>query len=828
MTPATILLSGVAALAALLLSLHLHRRHRDLLPPTENVLLHGSISLTVLLLALALIHWSLPDRAGKERTLFFLVEDGLWRSSPRRVNEERAMLPGGARARFALFGGSGVAPSGERPALPPGPEAAFVSLAGALAWVELEGAGSDPAVAVLSPGPPGGEGISRPLIWRTLGASRAPRRLLEVECPPRAFTGRVLELRATVQPAPGADLLLTLAEEGRRLQERPVVEQGDGAPVTVSVRFTLAGKGVHTLELALEPAGGQEGPREVRHLAVEVTDPPTVHHLSPRGAGSPLAAFLGRNGYRVRPQPASLLDGLRPSRGDVVILEDLPVQELRWNRVARLFSLGDRDGAGLLFVGGRNSYGPGRYADQPVERILPFWMGIKNRDREKHRTALTVILDTSGSMRCPPWGCPSDAERMWGEPRQARGPYVRKIDLATQALLNLLPSLKASDTFGLLGAREEPYWEVEPAPLGDDRSALRERIRGIWADGGGINLYSSIQAVVARLENIPADIRHVVVLLDTDDVDEIKILGVGTVEELAASLSRREISLSFIGFGFSSDRYVPLLNQLATATGGYLYVTSEVQEIPNFLLSDHDRLARRQVIRKKMRTSFSPRELPGLAETPPLEGQFVTEAKPDAVTPIWSDIGYPVFAYRHLGSGVVGGLALDGGGELAPDWLREEALPAWDAVMQRLISAAGERDKVFASRDAEGGEFVYLDAGHGPSLGEPVLSLDLGGGSRRRIPSEEVAAGVHRFRLGPEGGLGLPFAVDDGSRRVASGVLDQGPPREEPPPPPPGPAPAAPPTDSPPGPLPTRADLRFLLILAGGCFLLQEIFRGRS
>jgi hypothetical protein len=310
---------------------------------------------------------------------------------------------------------------------------------------------------------------------------------------------------------------------------------------------------------------------------------------------------------------------------------------------------------------------------------MPVWMGLKNRDLENHSTAFLAIIDTSASMRCLPEGCPSDKERMWGPVRKARGPRVTKMDLAKQALINLLPAMKEMDYFGILGGRVSPYWEVEPGSL-ESRNILSE---------------------------VEAEIKHVVVLVNTDDVHERRIFGLGTLDDMVHIIEGDNISVSFIGIGSFDDEYVPLLNRLASSLGAYLYLTSDVSEIPTFLVDDRKKLSRHQIIRKHLLTQFSGEDFLSLESTPPLEGQFIPEAKTDARTLIWSELGYPVFALRTMGRGTVAALATDGGGALAPEWIGEDTLPLWDGIFASLLTSPIGEERVFFSRSGGAVDAYY-------------------------------------------------------------------------------------------------------------------------
>ena len=59
---------------------------------------------------------------------------------------------------------------------------------------------------------------------------------------------------------------------------------------------------------------------------------------------------------------------------DSIVLADVAYDELSEELISATYSFVKYAGGGLITVGGENSYGPGGYADTPLEEILPFDM----------------------------------------------------------------------------------------------------------------------------------------------------------------------------------------------------------------------------------------------------------------------------------------------------------------------------------------------------------------------------------------------------------------------------------------------------------------------
>ena len=699
MTSATLaLIAASAALFFLLLFLS-----RGKAGTAENILQKSLIVLCLFFAALHLTMRHHPGEKPSEVQSFFLVEEGLLLAELESVAREVLAAAHGRNVTLASFTHPGRRAVTTGP--PPGQneavvvDARFSSPEAALAWVGLEAVESpDAEVTVISsrrirlPAP-----AQMDLRYTVLPFGGTGDVDLSISLPDAIFTGRTLKVKAALHaPTPGKISLHVFDGDILREMREPLLE-GETPSATEEFELNKLEDGTHLFRFDVLDTTGRLLERTYRRVVVR--KPPQTTWLRGSGLEGPLPEYLGKHGY-----PISVLadSGIVKAAADeaneiLVVLEDVSVARLSWPVVSRLYRAVSGEGMGLLVVGGERSYGPGGYLGTAIERLTPVWMGLKNKDEEKHSTTFLVIVDTSTSMLCPPEGCATDSERMWGDGREARGPRVRKIDLARQALLNLVPSMKDADTFGILGGRASPYWEVEPGPM-KPMKELEEKILGIRGGGSGIYLYSSLLEAKEFMSGIDSEIKHIVALIDTDDVDEINILGKGTVEDLILLLKEDDISISFIGLGFSDDKYVPLLNRLASTTGGYLYLTSNITEVPTFLSNDREKLSEHQVIRKHMLTQFSRTDFPALEATPPLEGQFITETKADARTLVWSELGYPVFALRQMGKGVSAALATDGGVLLAPAWAKDEALPLWDGIFSFLQGGAPDDGKVFFSR----------------------------------------------------------------------------------------------------------------------------------
>jgi len=76
----------------------------------------------------------------------------------------------------------------------------------------------------------------------------------------------------------------------------------------------------------------------------------------------------------------------------VLVIGDLDRTFLNNERL-NIIEQGVREGMGFLMLGGYNSFGPGGYADTPIEKLLPVQCGLREIGQEKDRFALKLTRD---------------------------------------------------------------------------------------------------------------------------------------------------------------------------------------------------------------------------------------------------------------------------------------------------------------------------------------------------------------------------------------------------------------------------------------------------
>lgn len=151
----------------------------------------------------------------------------------------------------------------------------------------------------------------------------------------------------------------------------------------------------------------------------------------------------------------------------------------------------------------------------------------------KKRSDVVLVFDTSGSMK--------EGDRM---------PNAR------EGALQLLTMLHDHDSFSLLPFSDRPTWVLEGSEVGKSRDEARQRISGLFPEGGTA-LYDAIAAAYehqVKIEGRERDrIRAIVVLTDGDDTRSQIKLG-DLRNRLEADRESVGVRVFTIGYGAEANR----------------------------------------------------------------------------------------------------------------------------------------------------------------------------------------------------------------------------------------------------------------------------------
>lgn len=361
--------------------------------------------------------------------------------------------------------------------------------------------------------------------------------------------------------------------------------------------------------------------------------------------------------------PNSLSD---MTRFDAIALVDMPFkkggQQFLTEDQDKLLAAYAKDyGGGLIMLGGDGSFGPGGWEKTAVAGILP--VDIDGSTQVEEPTlAVAFVLDRSGSM---------------GE--QVEG-GLTKMDLADQAAVAAMQTLNEDDFLAVAEVDTQVYWTVPLQPV-KNKEAMARAILSIQSTGGGIYVYTGVEAAYEKLKSVEAGIKHVILFTDTADSEEqCKGVEYGAcpVNEnhaymMAERMVRDRITLSVIGIGHESDSDTEFDRQLARHGKGRFYITSDAKDLRRIFLQETRTVGGSSLDE----FAFTPIvKLPSpiikgidLITAPQLLGMVQSKAKDTAETILVAPSGNPVLATWRYGLGIVAAFTSDANDRWAKNWI---------------------------------------------------------------------------------------------------------------------------------------------------------------
>ncbi|WP_158545251.1 VWA domain-containing protein [Bremerella cremea] len=286
-----------------------------------------------------------------------------------------------------------------------------------------------------------------------------------------------------------------------------------------------------------------------------------------------LVAMLERNHLKVTVQPSNQLftrlSDLQPY--DLVILGNVARSTGDTNGItafsdAQMQMLADNTrnlGAGLMMLGGPDSFGAGGWANTPIEEAMPLDFQIKDA-KVVPVGALMLVIDKSGSMS--------------GE----------KIHWSKAAAREALRALGPRDYIGVT-TFDSAMQRAVPLQRAENRQFVLQMISRLGADGG-TNMFPAMEDGFRQLEANEAAVKHMIVLTDgqTSPADFAR---------LTQQISARGITVSTVAVGQDAD--VRLLNQIAAMGRGKYYQVTSPKAIPRIFMQEARRVARPLIFEKE-------------------------------------------------------------------------------------------------------------------------------------------------------------------------------------------------------------------------------------
>jgi uncharacterized membrane protein len=392
------------------------------------------------------------------------------------------------------------------------------------------------------------------------------------------------------------------------------------------------------------------------------------------------------------------------------------------------------NGGGLLVLGGPQAYDMGGYGQSAIDRVLPVKIDPIDPEIQAGATII-IILDRSGSM---------SASVGWSK---------TKMELADEGAAASINLLRPFDSVGVMSVTETVRWEVKTQPVRDP-AALKRKVMRIRADGGGIFVFTALEAAYEAMRKTNTPLKHVILFSDAADSEE-KVDGVPfgtgpgtTSQDLARKFKAAGITTSVIGIGTDDDVDTPFLKDLAKAGGGRFYLTADATKLRGLFVEETERLVdtslHEQPFLPEVVRSHPIIEGIDYGRAPKLTGYQEVEARPTAEVVLQGPEEHPILTTWRYGLGHVVAWSSDAGPRWSEPWLSWSGYAKqWtQAARFALRSRAG--DETAVEVEVAGGE-AQLRIARRDTAG---LSLDEGS-VRARIKGRDPQAEVPLRSLEP-------------------------------------------------------------------------------
>lgn len=333
-------------------------------------------------------------------------------------------------------------------------------------------------------------------------------------------------------------------------------------------------------------------------------------------------------------------------RYDCIVLANLARAYLSDQQMSVIESCVKDQGAGLVMIGGDQSFGAGQYLGTPIERALPVSMELKNQ-KIMPSGALGIVLHT----------CEFGEGNAWG----------KKI---SKAAINVL---SPQDYAGLLyfggpwnGSGET--WLFRPT-LVARKQWMFSLIDGC-EPGDMPNLDTIVSMAVQSLATLPSvSLKHVIVITDGDPAPPNQTT-------LAAAKSAK-ITITVVTIFPHGGMDVSTMKEVAKATGGRYYSADDPRKLPQIFIKEA------AVVRKNLIYSDDkgiPLSIGSTGELlrdfgrdyPKVKAFVVTAPKDRAEMHLFATVEgekVPVLSRWHYGLGKALAFTSDATNRWAPDWV---------------------------------------------------------------------------------------------------------------------------------------------------------------
>ncbi|SHJ47743.1 VWA domain-containing protein [Paramaledivibacter caminithermalis] len=331
-------------------------------------------------------------------------------------------------------------------------------------------------------------------------------------------------------------------------------------------------------------------------------------------------------------------------------------------------------GGGLVVTGGENSYALGGYYKTKLEEILPVDMEMKIKG-EVPNLGLMLVIDKSGSMEGGEFG-------------------TSKIEIAKEAAIKAVNSLKPNDQIGVITFDDTPKWVVKLQP-NQKEDKIKGDISTIRA-GGGTSIIPALNEAYDALKDTDTKLKHVILLTD----GQAERYG---YDEVLDRMKEAGITISTVAVGEGADRN--LLETVAEKGKGRYYYVDEYSTIPE-IFTKETFLASKTYINNRIfipKIASNNEIVRSIIDKPiTLNGYVSTSSKDRADTILYSDRDEPILASWQYGLGKSVAWTSDSNGKWTSDYLgTDEGIEFFKRMIQSTFYKSGN-EELFVEVGTEG------------------------------------------------------------------------------------------------------------------------------
>ncbi len=488
------------------------------------------------------------------------------------------------------------------------------------------------------------EGV--PLDYRMLRAEEeTDYQVVSVKTPTRKRLGEPFLVEIVVRGSEDRPVDLLISRDGGEPIKNTIeIANGQG---TLQFATRIGSPGAHKYRVELPVDDAYHGNNDFESW-IEITAGPRVVLVS-KYTDDPVAKILGAQGFEVEvvSEPSKLQIG-QLTGAKVLILNNVPAYEIPQNFLTAVDFFVRNQGGGLMMAGGKHSFGSGGYFESAIDDLLPVSMELKAEHR-KLAVAMGIVMDRSGSMSMTVPGGQT------------------KMDLANEGSARAVSLLSDFDQVTVFAVDSSAHEEVPLMMVGKNRKDIISRIRRIGSMGGGIFVYTGMEACWKSLKKADVGQRHIILFSDAQDSEQP-----GQYRQLVQEMvDKGSATVSVIGLGTPADVDAKLLEDIATRGQGRMFFTEDATTIPNIFAQETVTVARSLFVEDAVATDTTGQWLEisrnNFEWLPKVDGYNLSYARPEASVALVSQDEYtaPMVAFVQRGIGRTAAVSFPLGGEFS-------------------------------------------------------------------------------------------------------------------------------------------------------------------